>query len=313
LKKNYQNADFPPEVTDKGGRVFRIINTFFNVEVSGLIFEVDTGLNKQKDVKNWFSRRPDKSIISFEETNTKYLFSISIERFEDNYFVVKAKYPQIFKTGDESAYHNDTIVIKDEEWVVDGWGGLELWAEEQQGVKERSELLKLLYEPTHNITDMQFQQTQYDKQVLRYIEKKYPSIVSVYWRKSFFFRDGKHYATISNENDSLYIYVNEEEKAEQKRLKKEHDRLYNLYFNLRFRGNKTRMENDLTQEEDRMLMRLLNNSSFRGPVEGTSDTFKNEEDHQTALKLVDKLIKTSRPITESKTEGLKYLKVFKRF
>jgi len=62
-----------------------------------------------------------------------------------------------------------------------------------------------------------------------------------------------------------------------------------------------------------MLMRLLNNSSFRGPVEGSYDTFKNEEDHQTALKLVDKLVKTSRPITETKLEGLKYLKVFKGF
>jgi hypothetical protein len=280
-------------------KISNLVNYIFNPEVTG--FEVE--MDKYKD------RRNGNNTLSFgvKRDKTPHWFEITLTALKDEYFRVYVKLPFMSDEG-----NNFSIV--DQTFLIDGWDGLKEWASDTQIAKGGCDFVEILSLQVPDIRDMQ-QERYSDYDMIKSVKSKYPSLTiddrTYYFKKV----DNKFvpYGASIRYSNSLYIYKNEEEKAEQKRLKTEHDRLYNIYFNLRFRGNKTRMENDLTQEEDRMLMRLLNNSNLRGPVEGSYDTFKNEEDHQTALKLVDKLVKTSRPITESNTEGLKYLKVFKGF
>lgn len=286
-------------------KISNLVNYIFNTEVTGL--------------KVKMSKYKGNSTLDFDviRDKTPHWFDIVVTVLKDEYFKVGVILPfmsdQAEKLGWIGRPKENGFLITGRTFLIDGWDGLKEWANAIQIAKGGCDFIEILYLEVPDLKSMQ-QERYSDNDIIKSLPSKYPNLTiddkTYYFKKT---EDNKFVPYGASLNSSLYIYKTEEEKKEQKRLKTEHDRLYNIYSDTNYRNYRKGMENDLTQEEKWKLMCLLSNSNLRGSVESSSDTFKNEEDHQTALKLVDKLVKTSRPMTENKTEKLKYLKVFKGF
>lgn len=290
-------------------KISNLVNYIFNTEVTGLEVEMSKSMHRYKG--------NDTLTFDVKRDKTPHWFAIGITALKDEYFKVHVKLPfmsdQAEKLGFIGRPKENGFLITERVFLIDGWDGLKEWASAIQIAKGGCDFIEILYLEVPDLGSMQ-QERYSDNDIIKSLPSKYPNLTID--NKTYYFKkteDNKFVPYGASLNSSLYIYKTEEEKKEQKRLKTEHDRLYNIYSDTNYRNYKKRMENDLTQEEKWKLMCLLSNSNLRGGVESSSDTFKNEEDHQTALKLVDKLLKTSRPMTENKTEKLKYLKVFKGF
>lgn len=287
-------------------KISNLVNYIFNTEVTGL--------------KVKMSKYKGNSTLDFDviRDKTPHWFDITVTVLKDEYFKVGVILPfmsdQAEKLGWIGRHKENGFLITGRTFLIDGWDGLEEWANAIQIAKDGCDFIEILYLEVPDFKSMQ-QERYSNNDMIKSLPSKYPNLTID--NKTYYFKkteDNKFVPYGASLNSILYIYKTEEEKKEQKRLKTEHDRLYNIYSDTNYRNyRKGPMENDLTQEEKWKLMCLLSNSNLRGGVEEASDTFKNEEDHQTALKLVDKLVKTSRPMTENKTEKLKYLKVFKGF
>jgi hypothetical protein len=295
-------------------RIESIVDYLFNTEVTGIEMELEYSENmrtsdKVVDIETWFNKKRFKSEVTFrvKEKITGIVYGISFTLLEDNYFQVWALMPY------NSRYYPNGFMIQDFTYLIDGWDGLKEWATEHQvakGDKTAYAGILLLDKPNADNFSMV-------SGSVAEVASKYPSVKYYMIDRTFFFKQvGENqfapYACAIN--NKLYLYRTEDDKKEMRRLKSEHDRLYNIYSDILYgrklpgdtKPQENGIEHDLTQEEQWQLMSLLSNTNLRGSVESSSHTLNSEEDLQKAQRLVDKLVKTARP-RKVENESLRYL------
>jgi hypothetical protein len=167
-------------ITDREkSKIERILNVYLHTEVTGMkISDINTPAYGQDHCID----------LQYEGCIIKPC-DISVYCYEDDYFVLAMSIPVSTPSGNKTQY----IVMEEFFYVIDGWDGLEEWAEKTTPYIGNEKIMSLLKSPLREL-DSEMEEIDHDK----FLElcDKYPFIRDGELKIFYFFDGGKHIATV---------------------------------------------------------------------------------------------------------------------
>lgn len=169
------------EVTDmEKSKIGRILNFYLRTEVTGMkISKID-------------QRFPHSIHLWYEGCIVKPC-DFSVYCYNDDYFAVTMKIPVSTPSGNKTQY----IVMEEFFYVIDGWDGLEEWAEKTSPYTQNQEIYKLLKSPLKELSPTDY--IEVSNGLLNNLMKNYPYIRGWGARTFYFFdpsRGGEYFCRV---------------------------------------------------------------------------------------------------------------------
>jgi len=171
-------------ITDREkSKIERILNVYLRTEVTGMkISDINTPAYDQ-----------NHCIHLFYEGCIIKPCDISVYCYEDDYFVLAMSIPVSTPPSNKTHY----IVMEEFFYVIDGWDGLEEWAEKTTPYTQNQEMYKLLKSPLKDLRPTDY--IEVPDGLLNNLMKNYPYIRGLLNRNFYFFdpsRGGEHFCRV---------------------------------------------------------------------------------------------------------------------
>ncbi len=165
-------------------RILRIINGYLNTEVSGIEF-------------NGTTQRIPNALTLYYKTEVGIEPDFRINYYSDDYFVLQVNVPVVFPTRVEK----ESISMVSLYFVIDGWDGLEEWAEKTTPYYDNEEMYILL---KSRLRELDSEMKSIDHNKFLELCRLYPHVKEGI-RKYHFFDSGEHIATLQLNNGRFIL------------------------------------------------------------------------------------------------------------